>query len=254
MLYSASRRCDMVAFSPDPIVEKVDRSRKLDGIVFWTKDITNLAVHPGLVRITEKYPSIIQYTVTGLAGTVWEPGVPSFEQQRASLKTIAKRLPQGAVRWRFDPVIATPDIRTRFSKVRKALSAALGEPREVTVSFPDPYRKAVARVSASGLPWPETDSAEQRDIIEFMVEEMGGAAGSPVRLCCEPALLVLPGVGKSRCIDDLLFKRLYGLDLGGLDKDQGQRQACGCVKSTDIGSYDIACPHRCRYCYANPEE
>lgn len=258
MLYSASRRTDMPAFHPDAIVAKVDRSRKLEGLVLWTKDIRNTVRHPGLRRTITAVPTIVQYTVTGLAGSPWEPGVPPLADQVPELAELATLLPRGAVRWRFDPILPDPGLRGRFVAVKSSLEKALGTVEAVTASFPDPYRHAVARSERSGLPWPRPDAGEKRRIIVMLVECFDNPGDSrpfqPVRLCCEPELAALPGVGMARCIDGGLFHTLYGLPLADLPKDPGQRVACGCSRSTDIGAYAMACGHGCRYCYARGEE
>ena len=36
----------------------------------------------------------------------------------------------------------------------------------------------------------------------------------------------------------------------GDNRDKGQRDFCGCMKSKDIGQYNT-CIHMCEYCYAN---
>ncbi|MDR0361790.1 MAG: DUF1848 domain-containing protein [Planctomycetota bacterium] len=246
----------MVAFRPDDICDKVSRSRKLEGIVFWTKDIRNLAFHPRLRVVAAQYPAIVQYTVTGLAGSAWEPNVPPLAAQMDALRELKSLFPEGAIRWRFDPVLPSSDTRERFRRVLGTLRKTLGVVDGATVSFPDPYKKAVDRAKAAGLAWPTIGMAEKIDLIEFMSGEFGvkGYADlpAPLRLCCEPELLRFPGVEQAHCVDNLLFNRLYDTAFGDLGKDPGQREACGCMKSTDIGSYDMACQHGCRYCYANP--
>ncbi|MCD8138589.1 MAG: DUF1848 domain-containing protein [Planctomycetaceae bacterium] len=253
MIYSASRRTDLPAFYPDLIVDKVARSRKLDALVLWTKDVGNLVRHPGLARVVERVPCLVNYTVTGLAGTSWEPAVRPLSDQLADVQALARRLPRGAVRWRFDPIIPTPDVEDRFVSVKTALDDALDGVDEVTVSFVDPYPKAVERVRQAGLEWPSTTPEERRRLIEFMVATFPPGDKPVVRLCCEPELLAIPGVGMARCVDGEAFARLYGLPLGDLPKDAGQRKSCGCMKSTEIGAYALRCGHGCVYCYANPE-
>ena len=87
------------------------------------------------------------------------------------------------------------------------------------------------------------------------------------------------GVIHNKCIDDELMIRLFFHDKALMDflgykepelnlfsgltpadagprldlKDKGQRRACGCIVSKDIGQYNT-CMHLCAYCYANTSE
>ncbi len=262
MLYSASRRTDLPAFYPGLIVERVRRSRRLEGLVLWTKDIRNLVRHAELAKVTAAYPTIVNYTVTGLAGTLWEPRVPLLKEQLLELAVLAERFPPGAIRWRFDPILPGPDLFERFAATLRTLREVLREINECIISFPDPYPQAVARTRAAGLAWPIISLPEKRAILarllalfrEFGPGETGVATAAdsfcPLRLCCETELMDQPGVGPAACIDAGLFARLYGVRIGSPEKDPGQRKTCVCTKSTDIGRYDLTCGHGCLYCYA----
>lgn len=247
MIYSASRRTDLVAFYPEVIVERVRRSRKLEAIVFWTKDPRNL-LRPDLREILQRIPTVIQLTLTGLGGTEWEPFVPPPFLLRDTLKQVGSLLPRGAIQWRFDPILADATLFPRVEAMYGLLCETIGKPDGVTVSFPDPYRKVVERLRKEGLRLPSLSPQEEQEILRGIVERLK----IPVRLCCEPSHLNIPGVEQAHCIDGARFDRLYGTSLACLSKDRGQRETCGCVTSTDIGSYEYICRHACRYCYASP--
>jgi hypothetical protein len=259
MIYSASRRTDLPVFYPEVIVDRVRHARKLEALALWTKDVGNLVRHPDLASAVRRVPTMVQYTVTGLAGSAWEPGVRPLEAQLPDVAALAGLLPRGAILWRFDPIIAAPGWRERFLSVKQDLDAALGGVGQVTVSFPDPYRKAVERVARASLEWRPLSLRERREAVAFLVSAFPGRreGEAVVRLCCEPELLDLPGVGMAHCIDGEAFSRLYGAELeglAGLEKDGGQRKPCGCVQSTEIGSYEFRCGHGCAYCYANASQ
>ena len=260
MIYSASRRTDLPAAHPDWLAARLSRSRTLDAVVYWTKHPTALVEHPGLVGALERWPSVVQLTVTGLAGTPWEPGTPPLSAWRDDLAELARRLPAGAIQWRFDPIVtpaadlaaARREVKERFLRTLEGVARALGDVDRVTVSFYQPYRHAAARIAAAGLAPRRWSVAERCDLLVELRRAWNAPRGR-FGICCHPGWRGLAGIipaESAACVSAERFDRLYGTRLGPGVKDPGQRPACDCSRSTDIGDYGRACLHGCVYCYA----
>jgi hypothetical protein len=70
--------------------------------------------------------------------------------------------------------------------------------------------------------------------------------------CSEKIDLSQYGVTHAACVDKEIVERTMGCSIHA-KKDLNQREACCCIESVDIGSYDC-CSHGCVYCYATTSQ
>ena len=255
-------------------------------IVFWSKNPQPLLNH--LDDLKERnIGCYIQYTLNDYERDRLEQGVPPIGQRIDTFKRLVDKLGIGHVIWRFDPLIMTDDIGidTLLSKIESIGDQLQGYTEKLVFSYADilGYRKVKANLEKIRIPYHEWTEPQ---MLEFAgrLAEMNKKWGYTLATCGEKVDLHQFGIQRNHCIDYDLIVRLAhdderlmdfigamikkrGYDLFGEPeplpasaillpgdryamKDSGQRDACGCLRSKDIGEYNT-CPHRCEYCYAN---
>ncbi len=196
-----------------------------------------------------------QITVTGLAGTVWEPLVPpnALGQLPQLIRLIGG--PEH-VTWRYDPIIPTVHDVARYKRLARQV-ANLGIRRGVInfVAPPGRYARVDRRLSGllpgwgKGMPGYDLDWQTQ---VAADLGPLAQEAGISLSCCAEGAILHehVPGLGRAACGDHEWFAALSGkYPLTASYK--GSRPGCGCARYYDVGNYGHwARCHRCAYCYA----
>ena len=171
-----------------------------------------------------------------------------------------------------DPLLLSPYITIdalldRIAAIGRALK---GRTEKLVFSFADiaGYRKVMRNLAGTGC-----REFTHDEKIEFVsrLRDLNRELGLTLATCAEDIDLAAFGVRHNKCVDDDLMVRLFHDDAALMEflgaecdlidgwriakskKDKGQRAACGCVVSKDIGMYNT-CPHLCRYCYANAND
>ncbi|MFH1276935.1 MAG: DUF1848 domain-containing protein [Candidatus Eisenbacteria bacterium] len=263
-ILSASRRTDLPAaygrwfrerlhagfaryrtpFSPR-LFEVSLRREDLAGIVFWTRDVFPFL--PVLDILDDGgFPYYFQYTWTAYPRSLEPAGDP--ERRLRGLLRLSDRIGPDRVVWRYDPIILTAGLEEGDHLRRfRAMAARLrGRTDTVMVSFLDPYRKTVRRLSAAGI---ETrfPSPEEGGRLILRLSEIAGEAGIRLATCCEEGFRP-EGVAAGACVDVERIRRIAPEERFTAGR-KPTREGCGCAESRDIGAYDT-CPLGCVYCYA----
>ncbi len=269
MIISASRRTDVAAFYtpwlmnritagycavPNPFnrnqISHIDlRPEAVDAFVFWTRNPRPLFAH--LDRLDAAgYRYYFQFTIINNPREI-DPKSPPLDSALNTFIALSKRIGAERVMWRYDPIVFSPITSTayhleNFTQIANALE---GHTKRTVISIVDAYAKAkrrMAALAAQGIPVADDVAAT-----EWLMPKLLAVAerhGMELQSCAETIDMTAYGIYPGKCVDDVLIQRVFGHDVNH-KKDAGQREACGCVQSKDIGMYD-SCLFGCEYCYA----
>jgi len=247
---------------------------KAKAVVFWSK--YPKPVFSFLPRLNDRGIGwYFLYTLNDYEDEGLEPRVPPLEERIETFLALSETAGPHRVIWRFDPLVLTDRIGPSelLEKIRRIGDRIHTHTEKLVISFIDVLKYARVRknLDRAGIGWREFDQKAIHEIaagIQTLTREWGIRAAT----CAEPVDLSAYGIPHNRCIDPELVLRVTDVDKDMVSffsskrgdqpalpfssegrfplKDKGQRKACGCMVSKDIGQYHT-CGHLCVYCYAN---
>lgn len=287
VIISASRSTDIPAFYSKWFIDRLNQGHvawvnpfnrrslyisfeKTRLIVFWTKNPEPILRH--LDEIDQKgIHYYFQYTLNDYEAEGFEPGVPPLEKRIETFCRLSEKLGKARMIWRFDPLILAHSLGVDelLEKIRGIGDRICAFTEKLVISFVDIhiYRKVRNNFRNHRIDVREFDFQEMVRLAQGLAT-LNRSWNLEIATCAETADLSSHGIGHNRCIDDGLMVRLFPADTGLMSflgyrkgifpggddrvytKDKGQRKACGCIVSKDIGMYGT-CGHGCIYCYAN---
>jgi hypothetical protein len=267
MIVSASRRTDLPAYYPDWLMGRIAAGyclvrnpynakslrrvslepEDLDLLVLWTRDPR--PIMPRLRELDERgLRYYFQVTITGYPPAM-EALAPPLGDSICALCELADRVGPGRALWRYDPVILSRDLDAdRHRAVFGEIAARLeGRTERVTLSIVDEYAGTRSRLGRAGFP---DASFREADYLPLLADLAGIAKARGMRplACAEKVDLAPLGIEAGACVDSEPAASQRGASAER--RDPGQRGACRCAPSVDIGAYGT-CPRGCAYCYAN---
>ena len=265
MIISASRRCDIPKYqkkwfldimkqgfveTKNPFnakqIKKIPLNKEnIDLFIFWTKDATDFTdVLEYLNDNGIKF--LIQYTLNDYPKDI-EPYVPDINKLTDNFNFINSKY-QNSVLWRYDPIILTKSLdihyhEEKFNSIFKKISKST---KICYTSFFDIYRKNKKFINEYNV-FPENNDNYELVLARF--DNIINNSDLKIIICSEFIdINKYNNIIKGACIDRDYLEKYYNLNFPK-KKDTGQRKNCNCVKSSDIGTYNI-CKMGCKYCYA----
>lgn len=255
--------------------------------VFWTKNPGPLMRHlPFLDQLGLNY--YFQYTLNNYEKEGFEPNLAPLKSRIKTFISLSELIGKEKVIWRFDPLLLSDQltISELLSRIEEIGNHLVSHTDKLVFSFADvlSYQKVKNNLiwespyyNESTIHHAEFSAAQEYEFaagIQKILQEWRKVnPGFQIATCAEKTNLEKYQIAHNKCIDDELIAKLFSSDLKLMNfivlkpeeqllfsddvpkkrrnlKDKGQRKACGCIISKDIGSYN-SCNHLCVYCYAN---
>lgn len=230
----------MVAFDPRTAVPGRWSLAPEDtlGLVFWTKDPSNLLKDRELLRA---YQVKVHVTVTGWVEV--EKGAPDLMSGARLLRETVEVFGSQNVTWRFSPVpiLPMPELLERFFTIATHAGTGLSE---VFVSF----------LQTNDL-MPESRDADQRRATLVEMAKVVKPLGLKVALCNEDrSPLGADNLVRGICAPPLVPthpRETFGEGRKSAEIIIPQVEGCGCVLMADPFTINESCTFGCTYCYAS---
>ena len=248
-------------------------------VVFWSKNPKPII--PYLKELDDiGIHYYFQFTLNDYEQENLEPNVARLSDRIDTFKSLSELIGKQKVIWRFDPLILTDKININklLDKIQFVGDKIHNYTDKLVFSFADidNYKKVKNNLRRDNINYKNWSNEDMENIAKSIMQ-INKQWNLKVATCAENIDLDSFSIEHNRCIDGELMKNIfcedkaliYYLNYGKLPeknvlfidsvlqsininrfKDNGQRKACGCMISKDIGMYNT-CMHFCEYCYAN---
>lgn len=246
----------MPGFYPQKLIEILQTKcppEHVHTLVLWSKNPAPVLRHPHLSSLLDQYQQLfLHLTISGMGGTILEPGIPKTENILSLLPDLVQKLKSpDRIHVRFDPIVHVKFQDNRmYSNLEQFQALAFYlknlDIKNIRISFLSSYPKVIKRLADNQIQILDISERIRKKEIKWM-QNICNELGMHLHGC------VVDVMEPGRCIDGELLTRLHPEKIqANPEKASGQRPHCGCTKSWDIGWY-WSCPGGCLYCYANPK-
>ena len=206
--------------------------------------------------LKHKIPKIIHFSITGLGGTKYEPGVMKPNDLLDRIQAMLKLgLDPESVTIRIDPIVPGVTSTKMIENIVKRASE-MGI-KTIRFSIMDQYKTTKIYMEKLGYDYSKFyDSASKhardnvREQIETFMDSLIDKYGVTMSTCAEP-LSSNNRIKRDACLSVNAVNNMLGTNVPQ-SAGTGKRKFCSCFGGkTDLLKYDNVCASSCAYCYAH---